>query len=148
MTNLQERTLPDPRIEPATVHMPYGRASDRATGSVHLTELPGPAIYMQYGEIWKIIYEPQHDKTNKVTVCPAKTQISLGIRPVLSESSLCTQWVPKGPSFFMQTAKTDLTGRMLRRIWVFAGHTCHFVGFVTLWLKSEDGIQSQWRLLR
>ena len=34
--------------------------------------------------------EPQHDKTNKVTVRPAKTQISLGIRPVflLNESSL------------------------------------------------------------
>ena len=27
-------------------------------------------------------YEPRHDKTNKVTVRPAKTQISLGIRPV------------------------------------------------------------------
>ena len=26
--------------------------------------------------------EPRHDKTNKVTVRPAKTQISLGIRPV------------------------------------------------------------------
>ena len=30
---------------------------------------------------------------------PAKTQISLGIRPVWSESSLCTQWVAKDPSF-------------------------------------------------
>ena len=28
------------------------------------------------------IYEPRHDKTNKVSVRPAKTQISLGIRPV------------------------------------------------------------------
>ena len=28
------------------------------------------------------INEPRHDKTNKVTVCSAKTQISLGIRPV------------------------------------------------------------------
>ena len=27
-------------------------------------------------------YEPRHDKTNKVSVRPAKTQISLGIRPV------------------------------------------------------------------
>ena len=27
-------------------------------------------------------YEPRHDKTNKVTVRPAKTQISLGIRNV------------------------------------------------------------------
>ena len=32
--------------------------------------------------------EPRHDKTNKVTVRPAKTQICLGIRPVWSESSL------------------------------------------------------------
>ena len=28
------------------------------------------------------IYEPQHDKTNKMDVRPAKTQISLGMRPV------------------------------------------------------------------
>ena len=34
------------------------------------------------------IYEPPRDKTNKMTVRPAKTQISLGIRPVWSESSL------------------------------------------------------------
>ena len=30
------------------------------------------------------IYEQQHDKTNTVTVRPAKTQISLGFRPVWS----------------------------------------------------------------
>ena len=29
--------------------------------------------------------EPRHDKTNKMSVCPAKTKISLGIRPVWSE---------------------------------------------------------------
>ena len=34
--------------------------------------------------------EPRHDKTNNVAVRPAKIQISLGIRPVWSESSLCT----------------------------------------------------------
>ena len=28
--------------------------------------------------------EPPHDKTNKMTVHPAKTQVSLGIRPVRS----------------------------------------------------------------
>ena len=39
-------------------------------------------------------------KPTKWHVHPAKTQISLGIRPVWSESSLCTQ------SFFMRTAKT------------------------------------------
>ena len=32
--------------------------------------------------------EPRHDKTNKMSKCPARTQICLGIRPVWSESSL------------------------------------------------------------
>ena len=36
----------------------------------------------------KIVFEPPHDKTNKMTVRPAKTPISLCIRPVWSESSL------------------------------------------------------------
>ena len=44
-------------------------------------------------------YEPPHDKTNKMTVHPAKIQISLGIHPGWSESSLCAQWVAKDPSF-------------------------------------------------
>ena len=35
-------------------------------------------------------FEPPHDKTNNVAVHPAKTQISLGICPVWSESSLST----------------------------------------------------------
>ena len=52
------------------------------------------------------IFELLHDKTNKMTVCPAKTQISLGIRPVWSESSLCTQWVAKDPSF-LQADRED-----------------------------------------
>ena len=30
----------------------------------------------------KKTYEPVHDKTNKMDMRPAKTQISLGIRPV------------------------------------------------------------------
>ena len=41
---------------------------------------------MTVGWSWK--NEPSHDKTNKMTVRPAKTQTSLGIRPVWSESSL------------------------------------------------------------
>ena len=56
------------------------------------------------GKIVKIILtvktmwnEPRHDKTNKMILRPAKTQISLDICPVWSESSL---------AFFMQTAKT------------------------------------------
>ena len=68
--------------------------------------------------------EPRHDKTNKVTVRLTKTQISLGIRPVWSESSLCSQWVAKDPSFLhADNEDVDQTGRMPRLIWVFAGHT-------------------------
>ena len=68
--------------------------------------------------------EPRHDKTNRVTVRPAKTQISLGIRPVWSESSLCAQWVAKDPSFLHADSEdSDQTGRMPRLIWVFAGRT-------------------------
>ena len=74
---------------------------------------------------------PPHDKTNKMTVRPAKTQISLGIRPVWSESSLCAQWVAQDPSFLHAPSEdSDQTGRMPRLIWVFAGRTYHFVAFV------------------
>ena len=57
--------------------------------------------------------EPQLDKTNKVTVRPAKTRISLGIHPVWSDSSLCAQWVAKNPSFLHVDSEDS----------VFAGHT-------------------------
>ena len=45
-------------------------------------------------------------KPTKWHVRPAKPQISLGIRPVWSESSLCAQWVAKDQAFFRQTEKT------------------------------------------
>ena len=64
---------------------------------------------------------------------PATTQISLGICLVWSESSLCAQWEAKDPSFLHANSEdSDQTGRMARLIWVFAGRTCHFVGFVVL----------------
>ena len=44
----------------------------------HLHCLPGSEGIT----LWKRTYEPHHDKTNKMAVFPAKTQISLGIRPV------------------------------------------------------------------
>ena len=76
-------------------------------------------------------YEPPQFKTNKMTVHPAKTQISLGFRPVWSESSLCAQLVAKDQIFLHADSEgSDQTGRMPKLIWVFAGRTCHFVGFV------------------
>ena len=71
-----------------------------------------------------IPFEPRHDKTNNVAVHPAKTQISLGIRPVWSESSLST-WRKLGSlaTHWMHSEDSDQTGRMPRLIWVFAGRT-------------------------
>ena len=70
-------------------------------------------------------------KPSKWSVRPAKTQISLGIRPVRSESSLCAQWVSEDPMFLHADSEdSDQTGRMQRLIWVFAGRTCNFICFV------------------
>ena len=70
------------------------------------------------------IFEQRHDKTNKMSVRPAKTQISLGIRPVWSESSLFA-WRKLGPlaTHWAHSDDSDQTGRMPRLIWVFAGRT-------------------------
>ena len=78
-------------------------------------------------------------KPTKWSVRQAKTQISLGIRPVWSESSL-SAWRNLG-SFatqWMHNEDSDQTGQMPRLIWVFAGRTVHFVGFVMLRLKLQD----------
>ena len=63
-----------------------------------------------------------------MTVRPAKTQISLGIHPVWSESSLSV-WRKLGSlsTHWAHSEDSDQTGRMPRLIWVFAGRTCHFV---------------------
>ena len=74
--------------------------------------------------LYKGTYEPRHDKTNKMSVRPAKTQISLGICPVWPESSQCAQWVAEDPSFLHADSEdSDQTGRMPRLIWVFSGRT-------------------------
>ena len=70
------------------------------------------------------IYEPPHDKTNNVAVRPAKTQISLGIRPVWSESSLSARRkLGSLATHWAHSEDSDQTGRMPRLIWVFAGRT-------------------------
>ena len=57
-----------------------------------------------------------------MTVRPAKTQNSLGIRPVWSESSLSAWW-KLGPlaTHWVHSEDSDQTGRMPRLIWVFTG---------------------------
>ena len=69
-------------------------------------------------------------------VRPAKTQNSLGIRSVWSESSLIA-WrnLESLATHWAQSEDSDRTGRMPRLIWVFAWRTGHFIGFVVLRLK-------------
>ena len=82
-------------------------------------------------QIWATSWQ----KPTKWHVCPAKTQISLGICSVWSETSLCAQKVAKDPTFLHADSEdSDQTGWMPRLIWVFAGRTGHFVDFVLRWL--------------
>ena len=72
----------------------------------------------------KTIDEPRHYKPNKVTVRPVKTQLSLDIHPVWSES-LPSAWRKLGSldTHWAHSEDSDETGRMPRLIWVFAGRT-------------------------
>ena len=77
------------------------------------------AVVLWNSSVGLNIIEPRHDKTNKMAVRPAKTWISLGIRPVWSESSLCAQRVAKDPNFLHADSED----------WSDWAHS-HFVGFV------------------
>ena len=72
----------------------------------------------------KQAHEPRHDKTNKVIVRPANTQISLDIRPVWSESSL-SAWrkLVSLATYSVHSEDSDQTWQMPRLIWVFDGRT-------------------------
>ena len=70
-------------------------------------------------------------KPTQWPVCPAKTQISLGILPVWSESSLRALWVAKDQRFLHVDSEdwSDLADADLG--------TGHFVGFVMLRVKYQ-----------
>ena len=65
-------------------------------------------------------------------------QNDLCIRPVWSESFL-SAWRNIGSSaiHWVHLEDSDQTGQVPRLIWVFAGRTDHFVGFVTRLLKYD-----------
>ena len=81
---------------------------------------------------WCWWFEPWHDKTNKMSVRPVKTQISLGIRPVWSEP-LLSAWRKLGSlaTHWAHSEDSDQTGRLPRLICLRWAHT-HFVGFVAV----------------
>ena len=70
-------------------------------------------------------------KPTKWHVRPANTQISLGICPVWSESSLCAQWVAKDPSFLHADSEDWSDWEDAQAIWVFA--ECTVILLVLSW---------------
>ena len=88
------------------------------------------ALYIRNNAEWDYLSRIM-TKPTKWHVRPEKTQISLGICSVWSESSL-SAWRKPGSlaTNWAHTEDSDQTGQMPRLIWVFAGRTCHFVGFV------------------
>ena len=74
----------------------------------------------------RLTFKPPRDKTKKV-ICALSEDSD---RPGPAQS-FCAQWVAKDPSFLHADSEdSDQTGRMPRLIWVFAGRTGHFDGFV------------------
>ena len=96
----------------------------------------------------KLLHNRMSRRVTKPTnwhVHPAKTQISLGIRPVWSESSLCAQWVAKDPSFLHADSEdSDQTGQMPRLIWVWAHMPfcwfCHETAQISIPLRVKPVI--------
>ena len=98
--------------------------------------------------IWATAWQNQQNDVH-----PAKTQISLCIHPVWSVFAVRMKkpWVL---SFLLsEQRRCDQTGWMPRLIWVFAGHTCHFVGFchavahlhlMQYWTSVENFLYQIW----
>ena len=101
----------------------------RVYTSINITFVHSKLIWnWQYIE--GVVYKPRHDKTDKMSVRQAKTQINLGIRPVWSESSLsawrklgslATHWAHSENWTEWVDAQADLSLRWAHN---------HFVGFV------------------
>ena len=63
-----------------------------------------------------------------------------------SDQSSLSAWRKLGSlaTHGVHSEDSDQTGRMPRLIWVFAGHTCHFVGFVVIQLIHMFAVLMHW----
>ena len=85
-----------------------------------------------------IISEPPHDKTNKMTCAPSEDSDQTGrmdqpgrLLSLIRVFATCMKEEPWVLSYLMSASEdSDQTGWVPRLIWVFAGCTGHFVGFV------------------
>ena len=80
--------------------------------------------------------EPPHYKTNKMACALSEASGQTGR---IFAVCMKKDWILSYPlsaqrRLWSAWASSDQTGRMPKLILVFAGRTCHFVGFVTMWL--------------
>ena len=82
------------------------------------------SLLLHNGRVNKAYMSRLMTKPTKWHVRPAKTQISLGIRQVRSESSQ-SAWRNTGslPTHWAHSEDSDQTGRLSRLFWVFARRT-------------------------
>ena len=142
MTKSQRKNVPDVGIKLGATCMPSGHASDRATAPGRSEGCRCSCSVVLCDE-WNQNSQRKMShlmtKPTKWHVHPAKTQISLGIYPIWSES-LLSAWCKLGSlaSHWAHSKDSDQTGRVPRLIWVFAGHTpyCWF---------CRDAVQMRWQ---
>ena len=91
--------------------------------------------------------EPPHDKTNNVAVRPAKTQISLGIRPVIRVFAVRMKkaWVLSYPLSARRRLWSDWADAQAN-LSLRSAHS-YFVGFVMRRIKSYLSTISQHRVI-
>ena len=83
-------------------------------------------------EFWKWhpnLYEPQHDKANKMTCALSEPSDQPGYPFSLTRVFTFRMKKAKDFTHWAYSEDFDQTGWMPRLIWVFAGRTGHFVGF-------------------
>ena len=90
-------------------------------------------------EYWwiRMTFEPPHEKTNKMTFAPSEDSDQPGHPPSLIRVFAVHMKKHWALGYLLSVLRRLCqTGRMPRLIWVFAGRTGHFVGFVMRWLFS------------
>ena len=98
-----------------------------------------------------LIYEPPHDKTNKMTVCPAKTQISLGIRPVCAPKlSSCRQRTLIRLGGCPGWSESSLGAQSLLLVFScsgsYANFLCRYIFYDIIYLAHQDYFSPHIRL--
>ena len=86
-----------------------------------------------YTQVYKWAHAWQNQQNH---LCAQRRLGSAWASAQTDQFSLWAQYVAKDPRFLhVDSEDSDQTGQMPRLIWVFAGHTGHFDGFVIMWLK-------------